>query len=308
MKELQENARSFLYRCARPLELARYQYHFEGGSREAVLKALAAYQNADGGFGHALEADNRNPASTPIQTWAATQILREIEQNDAAHPIVQGILRYLLSGADFDGHCWANTVKSNNDYPGAPWWRADPSSNCYAGYNPSASLAGFLLRYGEKESAAYTLGMRVAREAYASLLERAPLDDMHESACYVQLLEDARLAGVPSTPAFDLDRLCQALHAQARHCITQDKAAWENDYICRPSVFIKGRESEFYSENADLAEYECAFLERTQLPDGTWPIPWAWGAYPEEWAVSKVWWQGSEAVKNLLYLREMKKL
>ena len=46
-----ERAEAFVYRFARPLDLARWQYHFEGGSSGAVLKALACYQNEDGGFG-----------------------------------------------------------------------------------------------------------------------------------------------------------------------------------------------------------------------------------------------------------------
>ena len=61
-----EKARAFVYRNARPLDIARWQYHFESGSSDAVLKALATYQNADGGFGHALEPDAWNPNSSPI--------------------------------------------------------------------------------------------------------------------------------------------------------------------------------------------------------------------------------------------------
>jgi hypothetical protein len=61
-------ARAFLRRNARPLDFARFQYHFENGSQEAVLTALAAYQNPDGGFGHALEPDAWNPNSSPMQT------------------------------------------------------------------------------------------------------------------------------------------------------------------------------------------------------------------------------------------------
>ena len=53
-----EKARTFVYRNARPLDLAIWQYHFENGSKEAVMHALSAYQNPDGGFGHGLEADN----------------------------------------------------------------------------------------------------------------------------------------------------------------------------------------------------------------------------------------------------------
>lgn len=66
MNQALKKARTFIYRNARPLDLARWQYHFEGGSKEAVLTTLAAYQNEDGGFGHALEPDSWNPNSSPI--------------------------------------------------------------------------------------------------------------------------------------------------------------------------------------------------------------------------------------------------
>ena len=97
MNAMYEKTRRFLYRNARPLDIARWQYHFENGSKEAVLTALSCYQNEDGGFGHALEEDCWNPNSSPIQTWVATEILREIEFTDASHPVIQGILRYLAS-------------------------------------------------------------------------------------------------------------------------------------------------------------------------------------------------------------------
>ena len=42
-----EKARRFIYRNARPVDLARWQYHFENGSKEAVMNALWAYQNPD---------------------------------------------------------------------------------------------------------------------------------------------------------------------------------------------------------------------------------------------------------------------
>ena len=120
-----EKAQNFIYRNARPLDLARWQYHFENGSQEAVLKALAAYQNQDGGFGHGLEADSFNPDSSPIQTWTATEILREVGVTDGKNPVIQKILAYLESGADFDAvrKQWLNTIPSNNEYPCAIWWK-----------------------------------------------------------------------------------------------------------------------------------------------------------------------------------------
>lgn len=87
-------ARRFVYKNARPLELAKWQYHFEDGSREAVLDTLACYQNTDGGFGYGLEPDYWNPHSSPSQTYEATEIIWEIgmEREDADHPVIQGIL------------------------------------------------------------------------------------------------------------------------------------------------------------------------------------------------------------------------
>lgn len=103
MNKVFQKAKEFIYRNARPLDLARFRYHFENGSTEDVLNALAFYQNEDGGFGHALEPDSWNPNSSPIQTWYATEILREIGFTDSSHPITAGILKYLESGRDFDG-------------------------------------------------------------------------------------------------------------------------------------------------------------------------------------------------------------
>lgn len=104
--------------------MARWQYHFENSKKEAVLNALSYYQNEDGGFAYALEADSFNPFSTPIQIWEATEILREILFTDANHPIIKGILQYLERGKDFslEHNQWMNIVASNNDYPHAIWW------------------------------------------------------------------------------------------------------------------------------------------------------------------------------------------
>jgi len=202
-------ARVFVYRNARPLDLARFQFHFEGGSREAVLTALAAYQNEDGGFGHALELDNWNPNSTPIAAWVAGETLHEIGFDDASHPIVQGILRYLGSGQDFDGRLWATCPNSNADYPHAPWWNppkrnraSDPS------YNPTAALAGFMLRFAARDSEVYALGARIAKEA-VNWFMGAEDTICYLNNCYKNLLEWTEPTDV--TDVFDRQALTQKL-------------------------------------------------------------------------------------------------
>ncbi|MGN1346464.1 MAG: hypothetical protein ACI4V1_06740 [Eubacteriales bacterium] len=58
MTETYKKAGSFLYRNARPLDLARWQYHFENGSRAAVVTALkknkAGCKSLDAAFSFVL--------------------------------------------------------------------------------------------------------------------------------------------------------------------------------------------------------------------------------------------------------------
>ncbi|MGM9662323.1 MAG: hypothetical protein ACI3WR_04455 [Oscillospiraceae bacterium] len=295
-----ERARSFMYRNARPLDLARWQYLLEGGSREAVLRCLAAYQNEDGGFGHGLEPDCWNPHSSPVQTWAATELIREAGLQDAEHPLIRGILRYLASAADFDGHVWANTILSNDEYPHAPWWSHAPAQE--RSYNPTASLAGFILQYAEQDSGLYATAVRLAEEAYAFFKANCPLESMHTAACFVSLFESLRRRGVGGDGMDEFEGL---LRKQVRHLLTPDAAAWETEYVCKPSLFIRGRDSVFYTENEAVCALECAFIDRTQGPDGTWGVTWDWDAYAEQWHVSKNWWKSDLIIKNVSFYRAM---
>lgn len=188
MKKTFEKSNQFIYGNARPLDLARWQYHFEKGTKEAVLEALSAYQNEDGGFGHALEADCFNPNSSPIQTWAATEILREINFEDREHPVIQGIVKYLSSGLDFDRkrNQWMNVVPSNNDYPHAIWWTYKDDGEFK--YNPTACLAGFALKYADKNSELYSNAYQIAKEAYDYFVSSMPYLESHVTICKLRVV------------------------------------------------------------------------------------------------------------------------
>lgn len=294
-----------MYRNARPLDLARWRYHFENGSQEDVINCLSYYQNADGGFGHALEADAWNPNSSPIQTWNATEILREIDLIDRNHPIIKKILTYLESGKDFNGTYWYNTVKSNNDFPHAPWWHTESDSTCHNDYNPTACLAGFIVRFSDQTSELYKLGCRIAKEAFVQLMKNERENDMHTLHCYIRLMQYCREAAV--IDVIDLDAMEEKLRQTVKDSITQDVSKWENSYICKPSQFFYSKDSMFYAENQQIADFECEFICKSQLEDGSWDIPWGWEDYPEEWSISKNWWKGHVVIVNLIYLKGIRK-
>lgn len=296
-----QKAREFIYRNARPLDLARFQYHFESGSKEAVMNALSYYQNEDGGFGHALEADCWNPNSIPLHSNAAGNIIREIDFEDAGHPVIQGLLNWYASGEHFNGKTWAVTVNSNNDYPHAPWWHTESVSSCHTDYNGTASIAGFIARYATKDSDLFHLAVRIANEAI-SAPSSDEIMDQHTCACYMQMAELFKKGN--ATDYIPFNELKVKLHKSINKLIVTDTSQWSG-YVCLPHRFIDSKESEFYPDNKDAADYECEYIMKTQLADGSWDVPWCWENYPDEWAVSKNWWKGQIILERLLYLKGM---
>ena len=293
--------RRWIYRNARPLELARWQYHFENGPAEAVLQALSAYQNEDGGFGHGLEADCWNPASAPMQTWTATCILREIDA-PKEHPIVAGILRFLGSGAYFEDGLWQGAIPSNNDFPHAPWWTFTERSGEDWGYNPTASIAGFVLQYGAPESALYRQAEEIVMHAAADFIgARTKLDDMLEVNVFWELLASCKAAG--RIDLFDEAAFEETLQRAVRALIGNDPLDWTQGYVCTPSRFIRSPESPFYPGSEGMPEQECDQMLKNRNADGVWEITWSWGAYEREFAIAENWWKANLVIDNLLFLR-----
>ena len=295
-------AKKFILKNSRPLDMARWNYLFEDGSKEDVISVLKTYQNDDGGFANALEPDCWNINSTPLQTWVATQIIKEINLDDKNHPIIKGILDYLSSKDEFDGHRWhgLNTVVTNDNYPHAPWWSYKQKQELT--YNPTASLIGFILKYAEKDTAIYRSACELSEEAYDYFKKNFPLESMHESACFVELYNYMKECSIFNL--LDMEEFKKLLQKQIKQVITYDTKIWSTDYICKPSLFINSKSSDFYLENKEICDFEYEFILKTQNEDGSWGVTWDWNDYPEQWAISKNWWQSDIIIKNIKYIRE----
>ncbi|OZM70196.1 hypothetical protein CFN78_26660 [Amycolatopsis antarctica] len=63
---------------ARLLDRRRFELSFGDGTTGAVTAALAAYRNADGGYGSGLEPDLRSASSQPVAALHAFEVFEEI--------------------------------------------------------------------------------------------------------------------------------------------------------------------------------------------------------------------------------------
>jgi hypothetical protein len=112
-------AAGFLAASGRVLEQRRFERLFGGGEPAAVRAAVAAYRNADGGFGHALEPDIRCPTSQPAAAELALRILDEADAWDGE--LVQGVCAWLERNAATGGG--STFVEPGIEgWPHAPWW------------------------------------------------------------------------------------------------------------------------------------------------------------------------------------------
>ncbi len=297
-----EKAGTFIYRNARPVDLARWQFHFEHGSAENVMHALSFYQNPDGGLGHGLEADSFNPNSSPIQTWCGTEIIREIHWTDSTHPVIAGILRYLDSGTDFEESegQWRNTVPSNSDYPCAVWWKW--SGNDEFRYNPTAALAGFGIRYAERGSALYEKCFKIAKQAYTWFRENVPFEETHITGCFLSLYEYLTDAGAD---IIDPDEFRSFLIPQANANICREIEKWRTEYVTLPSEYIASASSILFPDNADLLAEEARLIPEMQGSDGAFPVMWQWYNDDEGFPLSENWWKAHILIKRMLPYRNI---
>lgn len=296
-----KKAISFIYRNARPLDLASWRYHFEGGSRKEVIDVLSFYQNTDGGFGHAIEPDFWNPNSSPISTWKAICVLKEIGI-DSNENIVKRILAYLDSGKDFSTGMWYNTVKSNNDYPHAVWWECQSDSGVPS-VNPTISLAGFALKYANKDSALYKKAVNIVTSAAKSFIV-APVCDMHITPLYMELYEYC--ASIDGFVLFDLVAYKSALYSAVKSTVCTDTDKWLKEYVCKPSTYFNSSKLIFDILDRDLCIKEGEMLLNEQLEDGSYIVPWIWHNDYKEYYIAANWWKSDILRKNMLYLKDLK--
>jgi hypothetical protein len=113
-------ARHFLAAHGRVLDLRRFERLFLGGEPTPVRDAVAAYRNADGGFGNALEPDGRTPHSQPAATEQALRILDQADAWD--EELARGACDQLEATAPPEGG--SVFVAGNIEgWPAAPWWQ-----------------------------------------------------------------------------------------------------------------------------------------------------------------------------------------
>jgi hypothetical protein len=256
MTNIVARAETFIWSNARLLERQLFAYHFHGGSREAVLAALRAYQNEDGGFGQALEPDIRCPDSQPVPVQHALEILDAVGL-DAE--MVRSMCDFLTTITTAEGGV-PFVLPSAREYPHAPWW--DTSDEPPASLNPTAAIVGLLCKLGVdhpwlKPATAYCWERITA-------LQPSEMHEMGVAITFLRYTLDRRRA------ERQLERLGQQLLTSG---LVADISA--TDYVRKPLDWAPTPDHPLRSLfDAATIQANLDVLIAGQQPDGGWSISW----------------------------------
>jgi hypothetical protein len=258
-----EKAVTFLHTEARPLERARYAYHFQDGTAADVLAELGHFQNGDGGFGHGLEPDVRLLDSSVIATTLAFQHFRELGVSED-HALVTKACRYLKETYDSAKVNWHIVPSNVDDAPHAPWW-------VYGGdldkslANPRAEIAGYLNEYQEYFPAA--MRQQVTEAVINYLLEQPDKMEMHDLLCYIRFWETKRLA--PEVRSKILDKLMRIVD----NTVERSPEGWKS-YGLQPLAVVSTPASPFAGSFRSEIEQNLDFIVAAQGDQGGWMPNW----------------------------------
>jgi hypothetical protein len=275
-------ASEFLWTHARLVERRAFECAFAGGSADAVVDAVRAYRNADGGLGHALEPDLRTPTSQPIFVHAGMTILHEVSASEAS--LVAGACAFLARIARTDGAI-PYALPDARDHARADHWNGD------------FAFAPSLLATSGLAGSLHALGAR------HEWLDRAT------SWCFDE---------IAGHPGYSGHRMLNVL-ALLRHAPDRDRAArlwnhvtsrlFEGDYVVmKTPITSYGLSPLRFAPTPDaparvlfpdtVIDEHLDHLVAQQQTDGGWPVFWD---PPGPAAV--VEWRGRWTLDALLALR-----
>ncbi|WP_279401371.1 hypothetical protein [Piscibacillus salipiscarius] len=238
-----------------------------------------------------------------MATWAAGQILIDLDVR-ANHDMVQSTISYLINTYDKDLGMWASVIPENNDYPHAPWWGYSEDAQNNWMFNPSAELAAFLVHWSNEKDEAWQVGWDSLTKACRRLMSAEDMD-FHEISNFNQMVKllESNQAQFKEQTGYAFEEVSRKVDNLILQTVEQDPSKWGTSYQPFPLDFVESPDDPLAKEFGSLIEKNLNFFIEDLLDEGIWDISWEWGQYPNEFAISRRYWQGILTVDRYKLLK-----
>jgi hypothetical protein len=254
----------FMATHARLLDRRRLDRLLDDAPADGLLAALAAYRNADGGFGWALEPDLRSPTSQPVGALHAFEVLEVIAP--ATSPLAIGLCDWLASVTLPDGGL--PFALPGADAPGsAPWWAG--ANQTTSSLHITTAVCGQAHRLAAHDPAvAGHAWLQQATEHCLRAVAALPEPGGAYELRYVLQFLDAIVDTVPEA-SNELERLARFLPSSGELAVD---GGLEGEKL-RPLDFapLPGRSVRAYV-SADVIDRDLERLAGEQRDDGGWDV------------------------------------
>jgi hypothetical protein len=249
-------ARQFMHTQARLLERLLFAVQFEQADPAAVGRLISAYQNPDGGLGHALEPDLRCPESQPLFVEVGLSALQEAGWRDEQLCLSicsflesisdpSGLVPFILPNALASPHASHMTSAGNPDL------------------NPTAGICGLLHYQGIQHP-----WLERATQRCCQLLLEEPPKEAHTLLSATRLVDHLPESQLAEQLA---DRIASSLPSASFFI----PFAPVREYGMTPLHFARTPASRWRRLFKDQQiEGHLDELAKKQQPDGGWPISW----------------------------------
>jgi len=294
-----DRAEHFMNTQSRELERVLFVYHFRPHetAQADVLDALSRFQNADGGFGHALEPDVRMPQSSVVATKYALQILLDVRASKT-EPLVRKAIAYLLEQFDAPKGVWPLVDELVMFAPHASWWDFDGLEGEFGSFqvNPKAGILRCLLEYPS------VVPEGVADSVLESLMTR--VESLPEDMALFDAISLMQLLQAGTLDSEVGERLLERLSRSADQIVSRNPEEW-NSFAVMPMWLAPSPNAPLAELLAGPIEHQLDFEIDNQNDDGSWSPRWSWGdTDSENWAVADMEWKGILTLAMLRSLRD----
>jgi len=276
---------------ARPLDRAKWNQMFHGGSREDIVAEMLRYQNPDGGFGNGFEPDVLLPASAAIPTAEAIFLAR-----DYALPAGEWygkMLDYFENTVLDIPKYWEDCPPEAMNYPHAPWWNYAPCT--VFNPNPCGVVASAMLEMGSPSQK--KLGKKIAADCLSLLLSDDFCGD-HDTLNMMALVNVLREGDYPQ---YDND-VHHAIRRRIRENTCFDRSKWM-EYTFQPLDFADAPDSPWYDVVKEGVEENFDFWLDSLNDEGVWEPNFSWGVDSDIAREVRRQWKGHIACKRTRILR-----
>lgn len=290
------NAVEYIRNEGRALEVSLLEHEFFKGTETAVLAELKKFQNADGGFGNALEPDYRAADSSVLCTTFAMDIIYGLD-TPSNNEMLTSATNYLSAVMDEEKLVWRFLPEIEDNYPRAPWWSQENLAATFNNFieNPRVKICSYGFCYPElfdKETI-----NKLVSQILKHIETRSDKASVDELLCYMTLEKTEDLP--ESAQKILYEKICKMIPES----IETDENKW-GDYGLKPVQLIKSPDSQFRTLIPELVKMNLQYELEQQTEEGCWLPNWDWaGLFPDSWATAKQEWSGVLTLEKLKLFR-----